>query len=209
MEKENELLGTICDYIYKADYKKRSNDSLIEIVDDYLKEYDLCFKYLFKELVFITTENKPVRVSAVNTILEKLRPNLEFVYRLLDNGKIVYVGQSTNVTKRIKQHKKNKDFNEVEICLCTSKMHMDQLEAYEIHKNLPKYNKEAKIHKVNAYIESGKVDSDIFKLSDKVDYDLIPCIPREETTYFEGYIYKYPFYIKNTKGIKPHWQKEN
>lgn len=209
MEKENLLMDYICDHIYKCDYKKRSNENLIKFVKDSLKDAELSKYYLYKTLLEVVSEDKPKRTSAVDQIFSLFIPEFFYVYRLISKGDIVYVGQSINISSRVGQHFKDKVFDTVELCACPNKDFMDTLENYEIFLNMPKYNKDLKVHLVNKF----KEDPFEYEFKDfkEVEYDFIPCIPIkfERSSRLEGYLYKYPFFVRNTKGIKPHWQKEN
>jgi len=66
------------------------------------------------------------------------------VYCLLKDGKIVYIGSSSNVLRRVGWHldKKEKDFNEWSLmCSLTDKSEMLETEGRLIHKHKPKLNK--------------------------------------------------------------------
>lgn len=88
----------------------------------------------------------------------KLEGNFEketFVYFLLKNKKIVYVGQTTNGLNRIKQHLLdcNKDFDDFKILKC-DESELEELESNYIIKYNPIYNKHLNSFKVKFnYIE--------------------------------------------------------
>lgn len=69
-------------------------------------------------------------------------PKEIFVYLLLKNNQVVYVGQTTNGINRIKQHfiKKEIDFDEYRTIKC-SKKDLNNLEDFYIIKYQPIYNK--------------------------------------------------------------------
>ena len=69
-------------------------------------------------------------------------PKETFVYFLLKNKKIVYVGQTTNGLNRIKEHllNCNKDFDDFKILKC-DESELNELENNYIIKYNPKYNK--------------------------------------------------------------------
>lgn len=63
-----------------------------------------------------------------------------FIYFLLMDDEVVYVGQTKNGTSRIQAHKYNKDFNKVYVIECCEE-DLDYLENEFILKYDPKYNK--------------------------------------------------------------------
>lgn len=63
-----------------------------------------------------------------------------YVYFLLKDGNVVYVGQTDNILNRIKSHQKNKNFNNVAY-ITTTKDKLNYLENYYIMKYEPFYNK--------------------------------------------------------------------
>lgn len=74
--------------------------------------------------------------------------NNTFVYLLLNDEEVVYVGQTTQGLKRIEQHQKEKKkiFNNYKIISCIKK-DLNELENFYILKYQPKYNK--KLNSVN------------------------------------------------------------
>ena len=60
---------------------------------------------------------------------------------MLDGIEIVYVGQSVNVSARIVQHIRYKDFNKV-LYMPTVKENLDKVERFFIERLQPKYNRE-------------------------------------------------------------------
>lgn len=69
-----------------------------------------------------------------------LSNEIYYVYFLLKDGNVVYVGQTDNILNRIKSHQKNKDFNNVAYII-TTKDKVNYLENYYIMKYEPFYNK--------------------------------------------------------------------
>lgn len=96
---------------------------------------------------------------------EKKYPKQIFVYLLLENKKVVYVGQTTNGLNRIKQHFKNseKKFDDYKIIKC-SKKDLNEIENFYILKYKPKYNK--KINSSNV-----KITYIIAKLKDVIGFN--------------------------------------
>lgn len=65
---------------------------------------------------------------------------LIFIYFLLDNNEVVYVGQTTQGLSRPFSHHRDKTFNEIRLIYCKADQ-LDELENKYILKYNPKYNK--------------------------------------------------------------------
>lgn len=63
-----------------------------------------------------------------------------FIYFLIDNEEVVYVGQTTNGLARIEVHRRDKQFDKVYTILCEPE-NLDHIENSYIMKYQPKYNK--------------------------------------------------------------------
>lgn len=63
-----------------------------------------------------------------------------YIYFLLKDNQVVYIGQTNNIFNRIKGHQKNKEFNNVAY-ITTTKDKANYLENYYIIKYEPFYNK--------------------------------------------------------------------
>lgn len=77
----------------------------------------------------------------VNLIKEVLMSSQYFVYKLFNQGSVVYVGQTISLENRIGQHRLDKVFDKVSAVEVESKEDMDGLESYLILKYQPDYNK--------------------------------------------------------------------
>lgn len=111
-----------------------------------------------------------------------------FVYFLLKNNEVVYVGQTKKGTSRINAHT-NKDFDKVKVIYCKIG-ELDKLEDFYIKKYNPKYNKQLNFA-MNYSLKRAKshikefFDDDTFNLYDlkklikKLDIKLIlrDCAP--------------------------------
>lgn len=64
---------------------------------------------------------------------------LSFIYFLIDNKEVVYIGQTKRGTGRIFSHMNNKEFDEVYIIPC-EESRLDEMEGYYIEKYIPMYN---------------------------------------------------------------------
>lgn len=74
------------------------------------------------------------------------------VYKLVDAGEIVYVGQSIKLDLRETAHKKDKVFDEVLYTEVESTEEKDSLENYLILMYTPKYNDTIKLSKARNYV---------------------------------------------------------
>ncbi len=61
------------------------------------------------------------------------------VYFLVAQGKVVYVGQSTNIFSRLQSHSANKKFDSIKIITC-HRLKLNSLESVYIHSLRPKLN---------------------------------------------------------------------
>lgn len=62
------------------------------------------------------------------------------VYVLIKDNQIVYVGRSTDLKARLRQHRKDKTFDRFEYKICKDRHEMQDLEALLIQQFNPKYN---------------------------------------------------------------------
>jgi hypothetical protein len=129
-------------------------------------------------LMYILTslDKTPVakrKVSLANTVFKLMNVKQHFVYRLHDNGVVVYVGSSNNLSNRLKQHKADKIFDEITICLCKDKEDMLLLENYTIYGLKPKYNVSVNLSKVKNYQSSCH---HVFYHPSASGYDIIPAL---------------------------------
>lgn len=74
------------------------------------------------------------------------------VYKLIDAGEVVYIGQSTKLDLRVTAHRKDKSFDEVLYTEVSSHEEMNALEHYLILEYAPKYNDDVKLNKARDYI---------------------------------------------------------
>lgn len=98
--------------------------------------------YKFVDLAYDQrTENKYFFVFS--SVAKKLKPPSNYVYLLMKDGDIVYVGKSTRITSRLNDHRQEnqKDFDSVMIKEVETEYEMDVLENSLIYKLKPKYNK--------------------------------------------------------------------
>lgn len=129
-------------------------------------------------LLYVLTEldKTPVakrKGSLANTVFKLMNVKQYFVYRLHDNGVVVYVGSSNNLSNRFKQHKADKVFDEITICLCKDKEDMLSLENHTIDKLKPKYNMSVNLNKVKNYKHSVH---HVFYHPNKSGYDVLPAL---------------------------------
>ena len=114
-------------------------------------------------------------------------PKEIFVYLLLKNNQVIYVGQTTNGINRIKQHfvKKEIEFDEYRTIKC-SKKDLNNLEDFYIIKYQPKYNK-----KINSSVV--KPTYIIHKIKDIIGfnpYSIKRIDEIIEKTPFEKFVFK-------------------
>lgn len=72
----------------------------------------------------------------------KNRVKGNFVYRLIHNNEIIYIGKSTQINVRLTHHLRDKDFDTVEVIQFDNEVDMCISEIYFINKYKPRLNKE-------------------------------------------------------------------
>ena len=101
-------------------------------------------------------KNVPKELLGIQSELRDLQSAPPSVYFLINDNKVVYVGQSLNVYSRIKEHEKDKKFDRVLYMLADIK-NLQEVERKYINALLPKYNNDplTKRLKENTDIEKG------------------------------------------------------
>lgn len=115
-----------------------------------LKKCKTCNEYKDKELfrkgnICISCEKKRNIISGMdryNRLKNKIKGN--FVYRLIYNNEIVYVGKSTQLCVRLNKHSQDKNFDKIEIVQFDNEIDMSIAEIYFINKYKPRLNREFK-----------------------------------------------------------------
>lgn len=181
--------------------RQSDSEKLLKTFDSYIKgcsnsaiKYDIICS-LFRQRRCLHLKNKEL-VKFIN----KFKPVIYCVYKLLKDGVIVYVGSSKSIESRIVTHKKDKDFNEVVVCTKGTKEEMLNLENALIDKLKPEYNKSANISRVRLY-GADPCEEEFVRLEDF----LIELPIRKNSgnilyTLFEGHSFKYPYGKLNTNG---------
>ena len=85
---------------------------------------------------------------------------LGYVYYLWDGDDVVYVGQSTALSHRIRQHLSSKLFDSFSFIRCSID-EMDELEGREIMRLNPKYNRQ--LNEKNGYCSINRVLNKAYK----------------------------------------------
>jgi len=100
------------------------------------------------QLVYLLRKNKRVdEVNLKSSVVFDIPGS--FIYFLVREDVIVYVGQSYNNTlNRLKYHSNNKEFDRILIMSCP-KVKLDKVEHYFIYKFLPEYNKVLSIKSID------------------------------------------------------------
>lgn len=186
----------------KGKIPKQANcDKLLQVCDKMIKgsgnysaRYDIiCSVYKQRRVLMLKNEE-------IVSFINKFRPEYFSVYQLIREGVVVYVGSSTNIESRIVSHTKDKDFDEVIVCVKDTKEEMLNLENALIFKFRPEYNKSANLRRVEAY-GADPYDEDFIRLE-----DLLVELPIRRNAgnvlynYFCGDSFKYEYGKLNTNG---------
>ena len=76
----------------------------------------------------------------------------EGLYILLLDGVVVYIGKSKNIKNRVREHRKDKNFNEIHSILFKNDGDIDLYEPYLINKYKPIYNKDLVRRNAGVYL---------------------------------------------------------
>lgn len=82
--------------------------------------------------------NNDFKVNFLSQVID----NVSGVYRLYKNDRIVYVGKSINIKNRVKDHRRDKDFDSFDFSIINNESNKNIYEIYYIDKHKPIYNKE-------------------------------------------------------------------
>jgi excinuclease UvrABC nuclease subunit len=91
---------------------------------------------------------KVINKQDINSSLKTLK-GLTFCYLLFEKENVVYVGNSKNIYKRLKEHKYKKEFNSVQLFECKNEFVSKKIERQLIYELTPKYN----VYCINKYRE--------------------------------------------------------
>jgi hypothetical protein len=108
---------------------------------------------VWKLLLNAYVSNKIKRRGVLSRALLLFRPFYYFVYLLVKEEKIIYVGKTINLQERMKDHAANKDFDDIQIYICCDKNEQDILENTCIFKYQPPLNKAVRLSEVDMDME--------------------------------------------------------
>jgi len=83
---------------------------------------------------------EPSKLIENSYLYQELLQDLKYVYFLIDNGIIVYVGKSDSIQSRLHQHTRDKEFDRI-AWIQVNSHEQKYIEAYYIMTLKPKYNK--------------------------------------------------------------------
>ncbi|AUR93475.1 GIY-YIG nuclease superfamily protein [Vibrio phage 1.187.O._10N.286.49.F1] len=138
-----------------------SAEELLESANKYLTDcnsgsvrYDIiCSLYLNRRRLQLSNNN-------LIEFITKFLPKLFTVYLLKSKGEIVYVGSSYSLETRLVAHKRDKSFDEVLVCIKSTKEEMLNLENAYIQQYTPCYNKSANLKRAASY--GGDIFQEVF-----------------------------------------------
>jgi hypothetical protein len=108
---------------------------------------------VWKSLLNAYVSRKVKRGAVIRKALMLFRPFNYFVYLLVKDGDIIYVGKTINVQDRMKDHTSNKDFDDIRIFACSTKQEQDVLENTCIFKYCPPLNRSVRLKEVDKEME--------------------------------------------------------
>jgi len=182
-------------------------DDLVALADEFrksIKDYPTV-NYLFWKFAKSLSVKKFTRERPIKYLVCVFSPKYNYVYQLIKNGVVVYVGKTDDVVNRIISHRKDKDFDEVKYYICRDKHEQNLVENTCIFKLTPTLNKGLNLK----YVDKN-LDIDVFKKSDEILPDFINIsggvgsIKVNEDYYYFNHI---GFLKKSVLGVVPHWCK--
>lgn len=157
--------------------------------------WKLIDEYLYKQY------NRP---NHLRQVIHNTRPEVLLVYQLLNHGEVVYVGKSASIDNRLSSHSKNKQFDNVLLCSCSTEKEQQVLENSLIDLIRPPLNKSLNLQLVDRNL----VIPNFTEIS-KFHLDFIPptsnsiCVKPHNHFYVNGLGFVSCDKVKNT----PHWMK--
>ncbi|MCP4989208.1 MAG: GIY-YIG nuclease family protein [Colwellia sp.] len=144
------------------------------------------------------------KIGKLAHALRELKPDMLFVYKLMQGDETIYIGQSKGLYKRLYVHKRSKTFDRVFIHYCKSKHEMDTLENYLILKNKPKLNKDLNLWLASEFTGEEPVFEPITNTT---------CMFTDTLSYLEGNEKKEKYLtsslfgvgVRNVNNIVPYW----
>jgi predicted GIY-YIG superfamily endonuclease len=104
--------------------------------------------------------------SEINVNLIELN-GMYFVYYLLLSDRVVYVGSSKGIYKRLKEHKYQKQFDTIKLVSFDSARNCKRFERYEIQRLKPEYNGNTKGNFIEPQLNCNK-GKNIISIDDKI-----------------------------------------
>lgn len=157
--------------------------------------YDIiCSLFRQRKRFFICNE-------VLTKFINKFKPKVFCVYKLLLGDEVVYVGSSHVVEDRIVTHTSDKEFDRVLVCVKDTKEEMLNTENYLIDHFKPKYNKSANIARVKAYGNLCEKSEDFIRLEDYlVELPIRKNSGNRLYDFFEGSSFKYGYDTLSSNG---------
>lgn len=125
--------------------------------------------YLFWKLVELHFQGGWKREGIIRHAMTLFKPYEFYVYQLIKEGTVVYVGKTDRSHDRMVAHKKDKDFDEVRYFQCSGTNQQDIIENTHIFKLKPKYNKNVRLDLVDHSMSVLE-----FLKTDEIKPDFIP-----------------------------------
>jgi len=164
--------------------------------------------YIFWKLIDLYFEGGFKREGVIRYAAQLFQPYEFYVYQLLKDGVVVYVGKTDRSNERMMAHRKDKDFDEVRYFLCSGTMEQDIVENTCIYRMKPKYNKGVRLNLVDDNLIIGD-----FLGVDSIKPDFIPVsggegkIDVSQGDYY--YLQFFGFVRKGKVNVEPYWYSDH
>lgn len=206
----NENIETLVD---QASMCSNSAGNLTEHLAEFCNDFRKSIKdkntvnYVFWKMVDLYFEGGFKREAIIKHVVHLFKPYEFYVYQLLKDGVVVYVGKTDRSHDRMIAHRKEKDFDEVKYLQCSGTKEQDIIENTCIYLMKPKYNKSVRLDLVDDGYNIGE-----FLTVDKIKPDFIPVsggkgkIDASVDDYY--YIQFFGFVRKDKPSFTPYWYSD-
>ncbi|UUW39721.1 hypothetical protein VP14_034 [Vibrio phage VPMCC14] len=207
--KEDEIVEFIIEKLLDGNVRGYKSKDLVKDCKVIYNNKSCCNLYIFRELAFnhLSGNFHKNRKSVSEDLCWLFRPRLNLLYKLFHKDKLVYIGQTTDITQRVSKHKENKKFDNVSICVIDKTKDLSIIENKLILDLQPVLNKTVNLKLANSF--KGDIYDYTFTNYSDLDLEFIPsCNLSSVVGCNKDYLYIANTFIKNTRNITPYWKEK-
>lgn len=147
------------------------NSDVYKLINEFRDQVEdkTTVNYVFWEVLKLYVEIDYTRRSIIEHLLEKFIPYYFYVYQLIKDGEVIYVGKSDRLNYRLSEHRATgKEFDDVKVYLCTDEREQEVIENTTIIRLWPPLNKYVRLDLADKNLELPE-----FKTITEVEPDFI------------------------------------